>query len=74
MQRGLLNSLPPSEFEGVDGQPFLDITGLLGWPDLGHLDPKKQDLTEALVNGCPDALYELTAPESEDFAELTQRV
>ena len=63
-----------TEFEGIARHSLLDIAGLLRWPDLGVLDPKRYEMTRALVDGCRDELYELTAPNSDGFAELTQKV
>ena len=70
----MVYGLNSCEFEGIARRPLLDIAGLLGWPDLGVLDRKRHELTGSLISGCHDDLYELTAPDSESFAELTQRV
>jgi hypothetical protein len=70
----MVYGLNSTEFEGIARHSLLDISGILRWPDLGILDPKRHELTRALVDGCRDELYELTAPDSDGFAELTLNV
>lgn len=70
----MVYGLNSCEFEGIARNSLLDIAGLLGWPDLSVLDPRRHELTGDLINGCRDDLYELSAPNPESFAELTQRV
>lgn len=70
----MVYGLNSTEFEGIARHSLLEISGLLRWPDLGVLDPKRHDLTRSLIDGCRDELYELTGPNSEGFAALTQKV
>jgi hypothetical protein len=67
-------SLNSCEFEAIARPQLLDVVGLLNWPDLQSLDARRQTMTKDLVSNCQDALFEITAPSSEDFSDLVQSV
>ena len=62
------------EFDKIAKPELSSVASYLEWPNLGKLDSNKHRLTQELVDNCRDDIYEITAPDSSDFAGLTLSV